>query len=237
MQLRSGRRFALAALALLLAALAFRAGVQFIDHQAGPRRHPATGRPIAGLATDASWLERAERESEESPAQAIALIGVTPGITVADVGAGSGYMTTRLARAVGPTGRVYATDLQPAMLDLLREKVRTNGLANVTVVQATETEANLPAGAIDLVLLVDVYHELSRPQETLRSLHAALKADGRLVLVEYRGEDPTIPIAPTHRMSVSEAKTEVEAEGFRFDRLIPGLPRQHIIVFRRSQAH
>jgi FkbM family methyltransferase len=232
MDSRSSRRIAIAIVVLILVGLALRAAVRSVARSQTPGRHPITGRQIAGIATDAAWLERSEREQEEAPDQAIALIGIAPGMTVADVGAGSGYMTRRLVSAVGPTGRVYATDIQPAMVARLRQMVLANGLANVTVVQAGDKEANLPVATMDLVLLVDVYHEFSYPQETLRSLRAALKPDGRLVLVEYRGEDPTIPIAPTHRMSVAEARTEVEAEAFRFDRLIQGLPRQHIIVFR-----
>ena len=119
------------------------------------------------------------------------------------------------------------------MLQIIQDKARTEHLSNVEIVQGTETDARLPDNAIDLALLVDVYHELWHPQEMLRSIRRSLKPNGELVLVEYRKEDPSIPIADTHRMSVAEVRTEVEAEGFTFDRLVPGLPRQHIIVFRR----
>ena len=151
---------------------------------------------------------------------------------VADVDAGSGYMTTRLARLVGPAGKVFANDIQPAMLRIIQDKARAEQLANIEVVQGSEFDARLPETSVDLVLMVDVYHELWHPQEMLRSLRRSLKPDGALVLVEYRKEDSSIPIAPAHRMSVAEVRTELEAEGFQFDRLIPGLPRQHIIVFR-----
>jgi predicted methyltransferase len=201
--------------------------------QSQPPRHPLTGRRIAGIATDAVWLDRAEREQEEDPERALDLIGLTPGLVVADVGAGSGYMTVRLARRVGPTGKVYANDLQPAMLQVLQGKVNEQHLANVAPVQGTETDAGLPEGAIDLVLMVDVYHEMWHPQEMLKSLRKSLKPNGRLVLLEYRKEDPSIPIRFEHKMSVAEVRTEVGAEGFTFERTIPGLPRQHIIVFRR----
>jgi len=133
---------------------------------------------------------------------------------VLEVGAGSGYMTTRLAALVGPTGRVSANDLQPQMLQIIQQKARAAGLSNVETVQGTETDARLPENAIDLALLVDVYHEMWHPQEMLRSLRRSLKPGGELVLVEYRKEDPTIPIKPEHKMSVAEAKMEVEAEGF-----------------------
>ena len=224
-------RFLLAVVLLSVAALY--AGLQF-GRSGSPRVHPLTGRPIAGIATDASWLDRASRQREEAPEKALTLIGLRPGMIVADVGAGSGYMTTRIARSVGPTGQVYANDIQPAMLRLVQEKVRAEHLANVELVLGTDVDTRLPDMAVDLALLVDVYHELQHPQEMLRSIHRALKPGGQLVLVEYRKEDPTIPIASAHRMSVADARTEVEAEGFAFDRVMEDLPRQHILIFRSS---
>jgi len=176
-------------------------------------------------------MDRAVREQEEAPAQALALIGILPGMVVADIGAGTGYMTTRISSLVGPTGKVYANDIQPALLRILQDKARAAHLRNVEIVLGSETETRLTDNAIDLALLVDVYHELWHPQEMLRSIHRALKSGGALVLVEYRKEDPTIPIAPTHRMSVADVRTEVEAEGFTFTRVVPHLPRQHIIIF------
>jgi len=198
-----------------------------------PPVHPLTGRQIAGIATDANWLDRNSREQEEAPEQALQLIGIHAGMIVADVGAGTGYMTTRLATLVGPTGRVYTNDLQPNMLRITQDKARAAGLSNVEIVQGTETDARLPADAIDLALLVDVCHEMWHPQEMLRSIRRSLKPSGELVLIEYRKEDPTIPIADTHRMSVMDVRREVEPERFNFERLVPGLPRQHIIIFRK----
>jgi ubiquinone/menaquinone biosynthesis C-methylase UbiE len=142
-------------------------------------------------------------------------------------------MTTRIARIIGPAGKVYAEDIQPAMLQIVQDKARTGQFANIELVLGTDVDARLPENAIDLALLVDVYHEFQHPQEMLRSIRRSLKTGGQLVLVEYRKEDPTIPIAPAHRMSTADARTEVEAEGFTFDRVIPGLPRQHIIVFHK----
>ena len=213
---------------------AFVGGVYLVSTRSAPPTHPLTGRQIAGMATDAAWMDRAARESEEDPERALDLIGIEPGTVVADVGAGSGYMTVRLAKRVGPNGTVLASDLQPVLLTAVRDKVRALQLTNVKTIQGTESDARLPEGTVDLALLFDVYHEFRNPQLMLQSIRRALKPDGRLVLVEYRKEDATIPIAPTHRMSVADARTEVEAEGFTFERLAPGLPRQHIIMFRRG---
>jgi SAM-dependent methyltransferase len=218
---------------VILSVASFLAGTRLLRTPPTSPIHPLTGRQIPGLATDAGWLDRRGREQQEEPDRALELIGITPGMVVADVGAGTGYMTIRLARLVGPTGKVYANDLQPAMLQIIRDKVRQQQLSNVEIVQGAQGEANLPDNAIDLALLVDVYHELRRPQDMLRSIRRSLKPGGQLVLVEYRKEDPDIPIVSTHRMSVAQARTEVESEGFTFDRLVPGLPRQHIIEFRR----
>jgi len=200
---------------------------------ASPRVHALTGREIAQVSSDARWLDRDTREQEEAPDKALALLGIRQGMVVADVGAGTGFMTMRLAPLVGRDGTVYATDIQPAMLDIIRRKADAAHLSNVVVVNGTDSDCGLPSNAIDLVLLVDVYHELSNPQAMLGSIRRALKPDGRLVLIEYRKEDPGVPIAATHRMTVADARMEVEAEGLRFDQLLSDLPRQHIIVFRR----
>ena len=214
--------------ACLLGLASLYAGAHLVRPGPAAPIHPLTRRQIAGIATDTSWLDRATREQEEAPEQALRFLGIQPGMIVADVGAGTGYMTTRLARLVGPTGRVYANDLQPAMLRIIQDKARNAHLSNVEVVQGTETDARLPDNAIDLALLVDVYHELWHPQEMLRSIHRSLKAQGQLVLVEYRKEDPTIPIADTHRMSVADMRTEVESEG-SIRSPHSGQPRQHIM--------
>jgi predicted methyltransferase len=229
-----GQRVRFVAIVVVLAAASFYAGTRLVTRRPAPPVHPLTGRQIAGIATDATWLDRASREREEAPDQALRLIGIHAGMVVADVGAGSGYMTTRLAALVGPNGRVYANDLQPQMLEIIQQKASADGLSNVEVVQGSEADARLPENAIDLALLVDVYHEMWQPREMLRSIRRSLKANGELVLVEYRKEDPTIPIADTHRMSVRDIRTEVQAEGFTFERLVPGLPRQHVVIFRKA---
>ena len=200
-------------------------------------RHPLTGRRYAGVmaTAGADWLVRPERETEEQPDRALDLIGIAPGSTVADVGAGAGYMTWRMAERVGPNGKVYANDIQPEMLELLRRNMRERNLQNYQAILGAMDDPRLPASALDLILLVDVYHEFHQPQEMLRGMRAALKPDGRLVLVEYKGEDPTIPIRPEHKMTVAQVKAELEPEGFRLDKLIDTLPRQHILIFRKAR--
>lgn len=196
------------------------------------RRHPVSGRvlaPTMGVG-GAAWLDRPEREAEEAPSRAIAALGIPKGAVVADVGAGSGYYTVLLARAVGPTGRVVATDLQPGMLDILRGKVARERLSNVKVVQGRADDPVLPPASFDLILMVDVYHELSSPQVFVRKLKEALKPGGRLVLIEFRLEDPRVPIREEHKMSVSQVRQELGADGFRIERVIDVLPWQHIIV-------
>ena len=198
--------------------------------------HPVTGREIAPVmgAAGAGWLDRPEREAEEAPELALDALGLRAGMVVADVGAGTGYMSLRMARRVGPTGKVYANDLQPEMLQKLRANSQREKLSNVETVQGTEADPKLPPNTMDLVLLVDVYHEFSQPQAMLDKIRESLKPDGRLVLLEYRKEDPKVPIRPEHKMSVAEVKTEVEAEGFKLDQVIEKLPRQHIIIFRKA---
>ena len=178
-------RFGFVVLALVLSVAAFYTGARFVRTTTAPT-HPLTGRPIAGIATNASWLDRSAREQEEKPEQALQFIGIRPGMVVADVGAGTGYMTFRLAQLVGPSGKVIATDLQPEMLQIIRTKAGREHIANVEVVRGIETDARLPEGTIDLALLVDVYHEFRYPQAMLQSIRRSLTPQGELVLIEYR---------------------------------------------------
>ena len=196
--------------------------------------HPLTGRQIAPVmdASGAAWLDRPEREAEEKPDLALDLLQIRAGMVVADVGAGTGYMSLRMARRVGPTGKVYANDLQPEMLQKLRAASQREKLENVETVQGTEADPRLPPNTMDLVLLVDVYHEFSQPQAMLDKIRESLKPDGRLVLLEYRKEDPKVPIRTEHKMTVAEVKAEVEPEGYKMDKVLEILPRQHIIIFR-----
>jgi tRNA A58 N-methylase Trm61 len=200
--------------------------------------HPITGRKIAGVCGvgGASWLQRPEREEEEHSDAAVEALGLKPGMMVADVGAGTGYMSIKMARKIGPTGKVYANDIQPEMLQLLQKNAQQAKVANIESVLGTIAGTNLPKGQMDLVLLVDVYHEFSEPERMLRDLRETLKPEGRLVLIEYRGEDPAVPIRPEHKMTVAQVKTELEAEGFVLGPVIETLPRQHILFLSKTKA-
>jgi len=198
------------------------------------RRHPVSGRifaPVMGVG-GAGWLERPEREDEEAPSKALDALDLKPGMIVADIGAGSGYYSSRIAKRVGPAGRVYATDIQPGMIALLDRRIKSEGLTNVTTVLGGMDDPRLPPKAIDLAIMVDVYHELQEPQTFLQRLKETFKPGGRLVLLEFRKEDPKVPILEVHKMSVAEVKQELEAEGFVLDTVIEVLPWQHIIVLK-----
>jgi SAM-dependent methyltransferase len=206
---------------------------------AGQGAHPVSGRryaPVMGMG-GAGWLERQEREEEERVELAVKLFELKPGMSVADVGAGVGTFSLKMALEVGNTGKVYATDIQAGMLDRLRERMGKAGLSNIVPVLSTATDAKLPVGALDLVLLVDVYHEFSHPREMMAGIRAALKENGRLVLLEYRKEDPAVPIREEHKMSIATVKQELEGEGFRLEKVVNDLPRQHMLVFTRRKVN
>ncbi|HZS55347.1 MAG TPA: class I SAM-dependent methyltransferase [Bryobacteraceae bacterium] len=198
--------------------------------------HPVTGRRIAPVMSvdGADWLEREERQREEQPDKAIVALDLRPGMWVADVGAGTGFYTVRLAKAVLPDGVVIANDIQPGMLERLHANATAQGINNIEMVLGTESDPKLPQAKLDLVLLVDVYHEFSRPQRMLDRIRESLKPDGRLVLLEFRKEDPSVPIRPEHKMSVAEVKAEVLPEGYQFEKVVDTLPWQHIIFFRKA---
>jgi precorrin-6B methylase 2 len=219
--------------ALCLAAVV---GLAWVVAAQQPGVHPVSGRVFAqpmGV-QGAPWLERAERTEEEDPDRALRILKIPKNAVVADIGAGSGYMTVRMAKIVGPQGKVYANDIQQGMLDLLRKNVEKAKLMNVTPVLGTVADPRLPADTLDLVLMVDVYHEFSQPQVMLQKLREALKADGRLVLLEYRAEDPNVPILPEHKMTREQVKLEVEHEGFKLASVNEDLPRQHLFVFTKQ---
>lgn len=189
------------------------------------------GRPIAQPMSyaGADWLDRTDREEKERPEHVLDVLGVRPGMVVADVGAGTGYFTMRIAKRVVPGGHVIATDLQPEMLKMLREKAGETPVIETIV--SEPKDAKLPKGALDLVLMVDVYHELPWPAETAAQIRAALKPHGRLALVEYRLEDPDVPIKTEHKMALPQIKKELEAAKFQFVTSDESLPQQRIVIF------
>ena len=196
------------------------------------------GRRIAEVMSwqGVDWLFRETRIEEEQPEAMLDALEIPRGAVVADVGAGAGYHSVRLARRVGPTGTVFATDIQPEMIQMLRQHARASGFPNIQPILSTPRDPRLPEGKVDLILMVDVYHECSHPEETLRGLWRALRPGGRLVLVEFRGEDENVPIKPEHKMTLAQVRREVEPQGFEFVDCLGFLPWQHIILFRKPDA-
>jgi ubiquinone/menaquinone biosynthesis C-methylase UbiE len=191
------------------------------------------GREIAAPMSyrGADWLDRADRDAVQKPEHVLDVLRIGAGQTVADVGCGTGYFTVRLARRVGDRGKVIATDLQQEMLDLLQKRLRAAGIGNVVARLATAEDAALPPNAIDLVLLVDVYHEVPNPPRTLAQIKTSLAPRGRLALVEYRAEDPNVRIKPEHKTTLAQLKRELEANGWSFVSSDESLPEQRIVVF------
>jgi len=194
------------------------------------------GRKIADVmgAAGADWLTREDREKFEQPERVLDSLEIRPGMTIADVGAGNGYFTLRLASRVKDAGRVFAVDVQQAMLDLLKENRDRANLKNIELVLGTPKDPRLPPAEVDLALLVDVYHEFQYPEEMVAGIRASLKHDGVLVLVEYRGEDPSVPIKPEHKMTVGQVLREIEPMGFRLRKKLDFLPWQHIFIFEKA---
>ena len=190
--------------------------------------------PVMGF-QGAGWLERPEREDEEKPAKLLDILAIKPGMTVADLGAGSGYYSFRAAKLVGPTGKVLAVDVQPEMIELIRKRAKREGVANVEAVPCTEADPKLAADSCDLIIMVDVYHELNYPFEVGQKLVAALKPGGRLAFVEYRLEDPKVPIKLVHKMSERQVLREMaEFPGLTHAKTAQGLPWQHVVIFTKK---
>jgi ubiquinone/menaquinone biosynthesis C-methylase UbiE len=179
------------------------------------------------------WLDRREREEEEHPAKVLDSLDLRSGDVVADLGAGSGYFTFRIAPRVGGTGKVLAVEIQQAMIDTLRARAATTKATNVEVVQGSEIDPHLPVSGVNLVLLVDVYHELAYPFEVMTRVRESLKPGGRVVFVEYRKEDPAIPIKEVHKMSIKQLEKEMNAVGLVRVRTVETLPLQHILIFEK----
>ncbi len=200
------------------------------DYYMGRRIAPA----MSHLGAD--WLIRAERDSEEDPSQMLSKLGLKPGMHVCDMGCGNGFYSLTLAEMVAPSGKVYAVDIQPQMLQLLSRRSAEAKIENIDMILGTVTDPKLPDEKIDLVLMVDVYHEFSHPQAMLAAVKKSLKPEGRIALVEFRGEDPSVPIKPEHKMSKKQILKEYEANGFKLQAEYDGLPWQHLMFMVKDET-
>lgn len=184
----------------------------------------------------AGWLDRPEREKEEDPAKLLKALAIKPGQTVADLGAGSGYHVFRLAKLVGEKGKILAVDIQQEMLEIISARKKKDKIENVETILGTETDPKLPEGKVDLILLVDVYHEFSHPYEMTEKMVAALKPGGRIAFVEFRLEDPKVPIKLVHKMSERQVMLEMERfPGISHLKTEKSLPWQHIVLFEKKK--
>jgi len=195
------------------------------------------GREIADVMVSESsyWLDRPERDLEELPTRLLRSLDLTASAVVADIGSGTGFFAFRLAELV-PSGRVYAVEVQPELVDTLQVRADRMGVRNVMPILGTIKDPSLPPNRIDLALIVSSYHEFSYPKEMISSIVQSLNPDGRLVIVEYRGEDATIPIAEAHRMSEAQIILEMESVGLRFRETKDVLPQQHVVVFSLASS-
>ena len=194
------------------------------------------GREIAHVMghEGASWLERPGREKEERTDLVVPALKLKPGDSVADIGAGTGYYTRRLAKTIGTNGVVYAVDIQPEMLDLLTNKLAGEKIFNVRPVLGTIKDPKLPRASVDLILMVDVYHEFDHPFEMVAAMCKALKPGGRIAFVEFRAEDPAVAIKAVHKMSEAQVRKEMSVQPLEWVETIRTLPQQHIIMFRKQ---
>jgi ubiquinone/menaquinone biosynthesis C-methylase UbiE len=211
------------------------------EHAASDRRDAPQsymGRTIAPTMhfSGAGWLVRETRNDEEQPQKLLQALEVEPGQTVCDFGCGNGFYTLQLAKLVGPRGSVIAVDIQPEMLKLLSERAGPRGLENVTAVLATVEDSGLPERTFDLVLMVDVYHELVDPPTVLKAIRNSLKPEGRIAVVEFREEDPTVPILPLHKMSLAQLMRELPPNGLKLVGQKDSLPWQHLLFFARDDS-
>ncbi len=197
------------------------------------------GREIAHVMghQGAGWLERPEREKEEDPTKLLAALEIKPGMVVADVGAGSGYHCFRMAPLVGNKGKVLAVDIQPEMLAIIKARAKKEAVTNIELIQGTESDPKLPAAEVDLIIMVDVYHELEFPHEMTERMVASLKPGGRMAFVEFRLEDPKVPIKLVHKMSERQVMIEMEQfPNIEHLKTVKSLPWQHIVLFQKKLA-
>jgi precorrin-6B methylase 2 len=181
----------------------------------------------------AAWLEREERNREERTDLLMAALALQPGTVVADIGAGTGYLSRRMAPAVMPGGKVWAVDVQPEMVSLMLAAVKRSGLTQIEARLGAVDDIKLPVSSVDLAIMVDVYHELAYPYEVMASVLKALKPGGRVAFVEYKAEDPRVPIKPLHKMSEAQIKREAAVFPLDWERTVSTLPWQHVVVFRK----
>jgi len=195
------------------------------------------GREIAAVMgwQGAAWLERDEREREERTDLLVRTLDLKPGMVVADIGAGTGYISRRIAPAVAPDGKVLAVDVQPEMIGMLKALAQQERLTNIQPLLGAENDVKLTPDSVDLAIMVDVYHELAFPYEVLASIVRALKPGGRVVFVEYREEDPRVPIKALHKMSEAQVRREAEVQPLVWERTVNTLPWQHMVIFRKSR--
>ena len=182
----------------------------------------------------ADWLERANREEEEKTSLLVEALKVKPGEVIADIGAGTGYFCRLLSPKTGAKGLIYGVDIQPEMLEMLTNKMADLKIANVKPILGTITDPKLPKGTVDTVLMVDVYHEFDHPYEMMENIVTGLKTGGRVVFVEFRGEDPDVPIKLLHKMTEAQVKKEMAVMPLQWSETIEVLPRQHIIIFKKK---
>jgi len=201
---------------------------------AAPREY--MGREIAQTMhyTGAEWLTRGNREQEERCSLMLDNLGIKQGMTICDMGCGNGFYTLKLAQMTGETGKVYAVDIQPEMIKMLRERASEQRIRNITPVLGVFNDPRLPKGKMDLILLVDVYHEFSHPFEMMQSICKSLKSTGKVIFVEFRGEDPEVPIKPLHKMTEAQVRKEMSVHPLEWRETIKVLPRQHIIIFQKK---
>ena len=209
-------------------------------YQDGPKSRNGIGKYYMGREMahymshlGAPWLERGTREQEERPDLLMEALELKPGMKVADIGCGSGYYTRRIAKAVGSQGMVYGVDIQKEMLAILHRNMGANNLTNYQAILNTSTASKLPKDTIDLAIFVDVYHEFDHPYEMMQSICASLKKGGRIVLVEYRMEDPKVPIKLLHKMTEAQVKKEMTVQPLKYVKTVPHLPWQHVIIFEK----
>ncbi len=201
-----------------------------------PARTQYMGRTIAQTMSfhGAPWLVRENREEEERPSEVLKQLGLKPGMVVCDLGCGNGFYTLMMASKIAPNGKVLAVDIQQEMLHLLKLRSESEGIANVEPILGTIVDPKLPKGTVDLVLLVDVYHEFSHPEQMLQALRESLSPTGQIALLEYREEDRNVPIKPLHKMSKRQMLREYRANGFKLAKQYDGLPWQHLMFFERD---